>query len=119
MIVAGDLEKSALWEQVARDEMPPKHPLPEEEKKILREWIEGGAVWGEDPIDPFRFSSGGRAGYDWWSLQPLVLVEPPSIENDAWSQNEIDHFVLKGLKENGWEALPEGGSAHFGQALVF
>jgi len=119
VIVAGDLEKSALWEQVARDEMPPKHPLPEEEKKILREWIEGGAVWGEDPIDPFRFSSGGRAGYDWWSLQPLVLVEPPSIENDAWSQNEIDHFVLKGLKENGWEPSPKADPRTLVRRLYF
>ena len=40
-IVAGAPGRSRLWAVVEADEMPPKHPLPENEKAILRDWIEG------------------------------------------------------------------------------
>src|SRR5436190_10975618 len=70
VLVAGKLDESALWDRVSQNEMPPKKPLPDEEKDLLREWITSGAKWGTDPIDVFRYSSEARAGYDWWSLNP-------------------------------------------------
>jgi hypothetical protein len=100
-IVAGAPDRSRLWEVVETDDMPPKHPLPETEKAILRGWIANGATWGRDPIDPFRYSSAARAGYDWWSLQPLNAPPPPETKDDAWSRNEIDRFVLAKLADKG------------------
>ena len=101
VIVAGDLDKSLLWEQIESDEMPPKHPLSAAEKKTIRDWIASGAVWGSDPIDPFRFSSSRRAGYDWWSLQPLKEPSVPVVDDQAWSRHEIDRFILASLKRQG------------------
>src|SRR5262249_39505805 len=50
-LVAGNIDESALVEQVESDAMPPKHPLPDSEKQLLKAWIAGGARWGTDPID--------------------------------------------------------------------
>ena len=119
VIVTGDLQKSLLWEQVSSDEMPPKHPLPDDEKKILRDWIIAGAKWGEDTIDPFRYTSGGRAGYDWWSLQSLAAVDPPRLASDQWSSNAIDRFVLTTLEEKGLRPAPRADPRTLVRRLYF
>src|SRR4051812_13150187 len=84
VISPGKLDESVLWKQIATDEMPPKHPLPAAEKEILRRWIAGGAGWGTDPIDPFRFTSAKRAGRDWWSLQPVHRPAIPAAADEKW-----------------------------------
>ena len=105
-VVAGDLYESLLWEMIEADEMPPKHPLPEGDKKVIREWIADGAMWGSDPIDPFQYTSSRRAGYDWWSLQPLSKQLPPTVDDDRWSRNEIDRFILAKLRAKGLAPSP-------------
>ncbi|MFO0846823.1 MAG: c-type cytochrome domain-containing protein [Gemmataceae bacterium] len=76
-VLTGKLDDVALWQRVRDDEMPPKKPLPDAEKAILRRWVESGAKWGADPIDPFRVSTEHRAGYDWWSLRPVAQRTVP------------------------------------------
>src|SRR6185369_5286641 len=93
-IVAGKPGESLLWERVSQDEMPPKKPLDSAEKKLLEAWIAGGAKWGTDPIDVFRYTTDARAGYDWWSLQPVRRPQPPRVHNGGWAVNDIDRFVL-------------------------
>ncbi|MDB5311960.1 MAG: Planctomycete cytochrome, partial [Gemmataceae bacterium] len=106
-VVAGKPGESTLWERVAAGEMPPKKPLPEAEKKLLKEWIEGGAKWGTDPLDPFRFTTATRAGFDWWALQPVkrpAVPETRAAKPDG--RNEIDRFVLAKLGEKGLTPSP-------------
>ncbi|PHS11318.1 MAG: hypothetical protein COA78_09930 [Blastopirellula sp.] len=93
VIVPGDLSASLLWEYIDSDEMPPKEPLLAEEKKRLKQWIASGAAWGTEKIDPFRFTTEDRAGYNWWSLQPLSNNQAPSE-----TANPIDAFIYKRLK---------------------
>ena len=100
-LVAGKPEQSLLWELVEEGRMPPKKPLPPEEKKLLKDWIAGGATWGADPIDPFRFTTATRAGYDWWALQPVKPPPLPAVKDQKWPRNAIDHFILAGLEGNG------------------
>lgn len=97
-VVGGSIEKSLLWERVSADEMPPKKPLSDKEKQALREWIASGAKWGTDPIDPFRVTTSHRAGYDWWSLQPIKRPALPSVKNKGTVKNDIDRFVLAKLE---------------------
>lgn len=53
IISAGHLKKSLVWESVESDEMPKKRKrLSSQEKAHLREWIETGAVWSDEHIDP-------------------------------------------------------------------
>ena len=61
-IVPGKPLESLLWEQIESEDMPKKQePLSAEEKKIVREWIEAGAVWSIDRIDPAVYVHGGEA----------------------------------------------------------
>jgi len=110
VVAAGAPEDSLLWEYVASDHMPPEHPLADDEKTLLRDWIAGGANWGSDPIDPFRFTTESRAGYDWWALQPLPdRVAVPEFENasGAGLRNPIDAFIAARLAASGLEASPQ------------
>ncbi len=102
----GKAADSLLWERVSSDEMPPKHPLTKAEKQALKQWIDEGAGWGDGPLDLFSTTTDSRAGRDWWSLQPLRDVTPPSIESD-WGRNAIDNFVYTTLIGNALEPAPE------------
>lgn len=93
-ITVGKPDESLLWKRIVAGEMPPKHSLSAEKKEVVRQWIVDGAKWGTDPIDPFRFSTDDRAGYDWWSLQPIDQPKLPVVKNADWVRNEIDRFVL-------------------------
>lgn len=94
-IVPGKPDDSDVWTRVKAGEMPPKKPLNDAEQRLLREWIASGAKWGTDPIDPFRFTTSHRAGYDWWALQPL---KPPTL-NLAVGTHPIDHMVRAQLSD--------------------
>ena len=37
-IQAKSAEESLIWQRVVQDEMPPKHPLSAEEKRLLKDW---------------------------------------------------------------------------------
>src|SRR5262245_9336579 len=68
----GDPDHSPLWRRAEAGEMPPKGgKLSRDERALLRDWIAAGAKWATDPLDPFLYTSDRRAGYNWWSLQPL------------------------------------------------
>ncbi|MFN0018239.1 MAG: DUF1553 domain-containing protein [Pirellulaceae bacterium] len=101
VLVAGKLNESLLWERIEKSEMPPKKPLPENERAAIKDWIAAGAKWGTSPIDPYKYTTAARAGYDWWSLQPLVRPEPPQIKSTPWSKNAVDAFVLAKLQARG------------------
>lgn len=105
-VVPGDPEGSLLWQRIRDGEMPPKESLSEEDRRVLREWIQNGAAWGTDPIDPFRLTTSKRAGYDWWSLQPLTPATPPATD-DPWVRNGIDRFILSRLRAQGLAPSPE------------
>ncbi|MCO8122948.1 DUF1553 domain-containing protein [Stieleria sp. TO1_6] len=104
-LVPGDLKHSLLWDKIESGEMPPEKDIPEPERDLLRRWIESGAAWGSDPIDPFRYSSDARAGNDWWSLQP---IKRPPIPNQPTAATAIDAFVQQRLQNAG---LPPSPSA--------
>ncbi len=113
VLVPGKAADSLLWQRVRDREMPPKKPLPKEEVELLRRWIDGGAKWGTSPIDPFAFTTTARAGYDWWSLQPVRRPEVPDLKSDnsnfksqisnfkSEARNPIDRFVWKKLADEG------------------
>ncbi len=117
-VVAGKPAASSLWERVAAGEMPPKKPLPDAEQKLLKEWIESGAKWGTDPIDPFRFTTSTRAGYDWWALQPIKRPPVP-VSREKASVNPLDNFVLAKLSDKGLSLSPEADRRTLIRRLYF
>ena len=99
-LIPGKIDESLIWKRVSAEEMPPKKPLPKEERATIRDWLAAGAVWGTSPIDPFRTTSSKRAGYDWWSLQPL---QRPAVPEGVAGRNAIDAFVRAKLRDKGLE----------------
>ena len=95
--VPGKPDESGLWKRVASHEMPPKKPLSDAERAVLKSWIEGGAKWGTDPIDPFAITTSSRAGRDWWSLQPIVRPAPPAAGSpvDAFIRNRLAEAKMR------------------------
>ncbi len=105
----GDPAGSLLVERVTAGEMPPqgRAKISDAERELLRDWVKSGAKWGADPIDPFLYTSDRRAGYNWWSLQPLRDIGPPPVKDSAWPVNSIDHFILHRLEEAGMRPSPQ------------
>ena len=63
-----------MWESVESDEMPEdRDPLSTAEKKLLREWIEGGAKWSLNKIDPADYTYNNESGAPW--VQRLTIPE--------------------------------------------
>ena len=103
-VVPSKLEDSLLWERVAAGEMPPKKPLPEDEKAVLKAWLASGALWGTDPIDPYAATSDRRAGRDWWALQPVARPKVPAVSDGPIPSNPIDAFIRRRLTDRGLSA---------------
>lgn len=73
-IVPGNSAKSSLWRLVESDEMPHNRaPLSDNEKKLLKRWIDAGAVWTIETIDPDAYLFDSRAAETW--VQRLTLPE--------------------------------------------
>lgn len=74
VIFAGKASESPLYESVASDEMPKKRPpLSVLEKKLLKEWIDAGAAWSTDEIDPKAHKRDRRACAVW--IRRLTIPE--------------------------------------------
>jgi hypothetical protein len=107
LVVPGKPDASPLLQRVLAGEMPPRRPLPGEEKALLRGWVAAGATWGSRPLDRFRFTTEARAGYDWWALRELSNPRPPAVKDPSWPRGPLDHFVLARLEENDlWPSPP-------------
>ncbi len=86
VIHAGDPEGSVLWESVWHDEMPEdRPPLSSEQKEVLKRWIEQGAAWGLDPIDPVLFVHGHQRQENW--VRRLTREE---YVQTVWTTFEVD-----------------------------
>ena len=119
-IVPGKSVDSLLWQRVRDGEMPPKKPLLKEETELLRRWIDGGAKWGASPIDPFAFTTNARAGYDWWSLQPVKRPPVPEVRSSkSETRNPIDAFVWTRLQKESLVPSPSADKRTLIRRLSF
>ena len=125
-VIPGDPENSRLYRRVARLDKPympmQGDPLPEDEIALIREWIQMGAPWPEDPTDQdaekarqerlaaLKKFEDRRVITDedrkWWSFEKAVRPEVPAVKNKVQVRNPIDAFVLSGLEAKGLEPAP-------------
>ena len=105
-VVPGQAEESELLRRLTADEserMPPEgEPLAANKIRLLRQWIETGAEWPEH-----------------WAYRPLVKPSVPEFQVSSsqrqlvhaaprdWPRNDIDHFVLRQMREHGMSPAPE------------
>ncbi len=86
----GSIDAHPLWQRVVAGEMPPNKPLNEADQQIVREWLLSGAKYPGEPLDPNAFSTGERAGYDWWALQPNRVRWPDGTAIEGHIDRLID-----------------------------
>ncbi len=74
VIVPGKSGESLLWEQIESGDMPPDgQPLSEEDRALLRQWIDGGAAWSLRIIDPSVYAHGHAEQNNW--VRRLTIPE--------------------------------------------
>lgn len=104
VIIPGDPDNSLMIKRVLLKEMPPKDPLDDRDISTLQKWIADGAYFPNKPLDIFAITTEKRAGYDWWSLQPLREVTVPGTDSGvlpaSWNAHPIDRFVGDALQKN-------------------
>ncbi|REJ96176.1 MAG: DUF1549 domain-containing protein [Planctomycetota bacterium] len=117
-IVPGKVDASLLIRSVRyRDEdlqMPPDGRLSEEEIATIEKWVAMGAP---DPREAEIIGAVRREEIDYelarqgWPYRPHQSPPVPAVEDDNWSRNKVDAFVLAKLREKGLEpaedATPE------------
>jgi hypothetical protein len=119
-IVPGKPDDSLIWIYVDQGTMPPKDFLPKDERKILYDWIAGGARWDKKSADSQPPSvPTAKAGRDWWSLQPVQRPELPRVTKTGWAKNAIDLFVLNKLEAHGWAPAPPADRRTLLRRLAF
>ncbi|MEW6159585.1 MAG: DUF1549 domain-containing protein, partial [Verrucomicrobiota bacterium] len=96
-IVPGSPEKSSLIARITSTDPDEVMPPPETKKNLspahvemLRRWIAEGAEW---------------AGH--WAYEKPERPEVPKVKAKRWPRNELDHFVLKRLENEGLKPAPE------------
>jgi hypothetical protein len=119
-LVAGRPGESHLLEVLKSGEMPKeKAKLPDEEIAAIERWILAGAPTlrpEPESLGPeHQFTEEERS---WWSLQPIVRVDPPAGK-DPRERNPIDAFVRAKLEENGLEFSDEADAATLARRLAF
>src|SRR5436190_2901511 len=81
-VIPGKAQESLLFKRISepdpRRRMPPlsaHKELTDEQKTLLRQWIEEGAEWKQH-----------------WAFAPPARPGLPVVKNDKWAQNAIDRF---------------------------
>lgn len=119
-IEPGKPDDSLIWEQIESGEMPKDRlPMTDAEKQVIKRWISAGATWGTPEIDPFVATTDRRAGYDWWSLQPVRRPSVPANKAASWPKNDVDRFVLARLESKGLKPAAEADRRTLIRRLCF
>lgn len=104
VIEKGSAAKSLLWQAVESGEMPADRPaLSDEEKQALAKWIDGGAEWTLDTIDPAIYVHGGGDAQRW--LARLTLPEYIATVRQAVGVDiatEAGELLPKDLRADGF-----------------
>src|SRR5262249_31790154 len=107
----GRASASLLFQYVRDKKMPPRPPPTSREVELRRRWIDSGAKWEGRPLQPVKVAAGGRAGRDWWSLQPIRRPAVPGVRERARVRTPIDAFLLSALEAKGLSFAPEADKA--------
>ena len=125
IVTPGDAQDSSLLVAVspAAGEPPamPKdsEPLTNDERNLLRLWIDGGAPWPDD----YRLQQPSADNFGWWSLEPLRRPTVPRFDENSdenkWIRNPIDAFIAARHLEHGLTHSSEADQRTLIRRLTF
>ncbi len=104
-IVPGKAAESLLYEYVEFDDMPPdgRPSLSPEEKEHLKQWIDSGAPWATEFIDPLTHLRDRRAASNW--IQRLTVPEYIETVRQAVGVDvaeEVDQLFPPDMRADGF-----------------
>ncbi len=115
-VVSGKAKESRLVALISHNENPnmPEggDKLPPAAIEAVATWIDLGAPYDrplvENPRDPDAWVDRkiDAKARDHWAFKPLATAAPPKLENDRWSQTNVDRYVLAKLREKKLEPNP-------------
>jgi hypothetical protein len=85
----GKPEESLLWQVVRDGKMPPNQPLPDEERALLKRWINSQTP-GLKSLPPLRH----------WAYTRLVRPAVPSVAHGELVRTDLDRFVEAKLESS-------------------
>ncbi len=104
-VIPGNPGKSLLMHSVRYEDedlqMPPKSKLPQQDIRILEQWIAMGAP---DPRDEALAEVVQKSAIDFnaarqgWAFRPLQKTPPPAVKDKAWPRKDLDAFILAELE---------------------
>ncbi|MBV9505683.1 MAG: PSD1 domain-containing protein [Acidobacteriia bacterium] len=121
-VIPGDARNSPLYKRITGQEKPampmaPVSPLSAAEVAAIKDWIDQGARWPEQPNAAPASAvnrSGGLLVYNgyherpitdadrqWWSFQKPVRPSIPRVKEARWNRSPIDALVKAKLEANG------------------
>src|SRR5262249_32170828 len=105
VVAPGKPDDSPLWQFVRDGRMPPKEPLAEGERALLRRWIESGA-----PAPAARAPG----------ASPLPVRPPVSAVNHGERvRTDVDRFIEAALEQKGLTPAPEADRATLVRRVCF
>lgn len=108
-IEPGKKDHSLLFERITQGEMPPgDKKLTPEEIKVIGEWIDAGAPTARPEPEEISQATGiTPEDREFWFYQPVKGVPVPEYQPTDRVRTNIDAFLLKKLKEQGFGFSPE------------
>ena len=104
VIIPGKSTESLLYETIAEDDMPKKKkPLSKEDKAAIKEWIDTGAVWAFDRIDPVLYVHVEKADEKW--VRRLTVDEYVNTVRDTLGidiREDAERLLPADLKADGF-----------------
>jgi len=108
VVVPGNPEDSRFWVMVRDGKMPMGgEPLSDEEKQLVRTWIEQGQFPTRDEaLAEKRASKITEEARQWWAFQKPVNFPVPKVRDAARVKTPIDAFLLEKLEAKRWTFGP-------------
>ena len=117
-MVLGKPDESLIVQKIRKGDMPPAallvegcvKPVDATETETLVKWIAAGApeiAFEPDVATTTPDPLVSDQDRDFWAFKSPQRPAVPKVENDHWSRNPIDRFILQKLREKGLEPAPE------------
>ncbi len=121
-VVPGKPDESVLLSAMRYEslEMPPAGKLPDDVIRDFERWIRDGAIDPREGVLARQPASiDMAAGKHFWSFQPVKPQPIPSVEDKAWPQTNIDHFILARLEQAKLSPSPAAQPEALGRRIFF
>jgi mono/diheme cytochrome c family protein len=106
VVAPGKPDDSPLWQFVRDGRMPPKEPLAENERALLRHWIESGAP-----------APAGAPAH--WAFRLPVRPPVPAVNHGERVRTDVERFIEAALEQKGLTPGPEADRATLVRRVCF